>query len=123
MCVKVIGGCLAVLPRGWDQDSHLSDTAFAGRRQFLSLGPSFALGLCERRDRRALASLATPRLRHHHVLDPLCQPEAVELVHADPADAEALRDLHLLTWEVTYRPHAAEAWYSERLVAHSVRDW
>jgi len=30
--------------------------------------------------------------------DPFCQPEAVELVHADPADAEALRDLHLLTW-------------------------
>src|SRR5580692_12613898 len=51
--------------------------------------------------------------------DPLCQPEVVELVHADPADAEALRDLHLLTWEVTYRPHAPEAWYCERLAAHS----
>jgi len=55
--------------------------------------------------------------------DPLCQLKAVELVHADPADAEALRDLHLLTWDVTYRPHAPEAWYCERLVAHSVRDW
>jgi ribosomal protein S18 acetylase RimI-like enzyme len=55
--------------------------------------------------------------------NPLCQPKAVELVHADPTDSEALRDLHLLTWEVTYRPHALEAWYCQRLVAHSVRDW
>ena len=55
--------------------------------------------------------------------DPLCQPKAVELVPAGPSDGDALRELHLLTWEVTYRPHASEAWYRERLLAHSVRDW
>jgi ribosomal protein S18 acetylase RimI-like enzyme len=54
---------------------------------------------------------------------PLCQPGCVELVHADAAEAKALRDLHVLTWEVTYRPSAQEEWYGERLRAHSVRDW
>lgn len=54
---------------------------------------------------------------------PLCQPGCVELVHADPAQATALRDLHLITWEVTYRDRAREAWYRERLAAHAVRDW
>jgi arsenite methyltransferase len=47
----------------------------------------------------------------------------VEIVHADPAQATALRDLHLITWEVTYRDRAHEAWYRERLAAHAVRDW
>ncbi len=28
-----------------------------------------------------------------------------------------------MTWEVTYRDRAAEAWYRERLAAHAVRDW
>jgi ribosomal protein S18 acetylase RimI-like enzyme len=54
---------------------------------------------------------------------PLCQPECVEIVHADPAEATELRDLHLITWELTYRDRADEAWYRERLAAHAVRDW
>ena len=53
----------------------------------------------------------------------LCQPGYVEIVDADPAQATALRDLHLITWEVTYRDRAAESWYGERLAAHAVRDW
>ena len=47
----------------------------------------------------------------------------MEIVHADPAQATALRDLHLTTWEVTYRDRAPESWYGERLAAHAVRDW
>jgi len=47
----------------------------------------------------------------------------VEIVTARPAEATALRDLHLTTWEVTYRDRAREAWYGERLAAHAVRDW
>jgi len=47
----------------------------------------------------------------------------VELVHADPAEAKALRDLHLTTWEVTYPLRASATWYRERLRAHAVRDW
>src|ERR1700676_2487381 len=53
----------------------------------------------------------------------LCQPGYVEIVDADPAQATALRDLHLITWEVTYRDRAHESWYGERLAAHAVRDW
>jgi ribosomal protein S18 acetylase RimI-like enzyme len=47
----------------------------------------------------------------------------VEIVPADPVHATALRDLHLITWEATYRDRADEEWYRERLVAHAVRDW
>lgn len=47
----------------------------------------------------------------------------MELLSADPAEATALRDLHLATWKVAYRDRAAEAWYGERLAAHAVRDW
>jgi ribosomal protein S18 acetylase RimI-like enzyme len=47
----------------------------------------------------------------------------IELALADPSDATALRDLHMPTWEATYRDHASEAWYRERLAAHRVRDW
>jgi ribosomal protein S18 acetylase RimI-like enzyme len=54
---------------------------------------------------------------------PLCQPASVEIVDADPAQATALRDLHLTAWEVTYRDRAAEGWYSEGLAAHADRDW
>jgi ribosomal protein S18 acetylase RimI-like enzyme len=53
----------------------------------------------------------------------LCQPGYMELVHADPAEAKALRDLHLMTWEVTYRDRAREAWYREGLAVHAARDW
>lgn len=53
----------------------------------------------------------------------LCQPICVEIVPADPAQATALRDLHVITWEATYRNRASEAWYGERLAAHAVRDW
>jgi ribosomal protein S18 acetylase RimI-like enzyme len=53
----------------------------------------------------------------------LCQPGYVELVHADPAEAKALRDLHLITWGVTYRLRASETWYREGLRVHAVRDW
>jgi hypothetical protein len=47
----------------------------------------------------------------------------VEIVHADPAQGAALRDVHLITWELTYRDRAAESWYGERLAAHALRDW
>jgi ribosomal protein S18 acetylase RimI-like enzyme len=47
----------------------------------------------------------------------------VKIVPAVPAEATALRDLHRMTWEVTYRDRALEAWYRERLAAHAVRDW
>lgn len=47
----------------------------------------------------------------------------MEIVPADPAQATALRDLHLITWEATYRDRAREAWYGERLAAHAGRDW
>lgn len=47
----------------------------------------------------------------------------MEIVAPDPADAIALRDLHLLTWEATYGDRASEAWYRERLAAHAGRDW
>jgi ribosomal protein S18 acetylase RimI-like enzyme len=47
----------------------------------------------------------------------------VEIVPADPAQAMALRDLHVITWELTYRDRASEGWYGERLAAHAVRDW
>jgi ribosomal protein S18 acetylase RimI-like enzyme len=53
----------------------------------------------------------------------LCQPGSVEILPADPAEATALRDLHLTTWEATYRDRAPEAWYGERLAAHAVREW
>lgn len=49
--------------------------------------------------------------------------DPVEILDADPSDATALRDLHLVTWEATYRDRASEAWYPERLAAHAVRDW
>jgi ribosomal-protein-serine acetyltransferase len=42
---------------------------------------------------------------------------------ANETDANALRELHLATWEPTYRSRAAESWYRERLAAHRVRDW
>lgn len=42
---------------------------------------------------------------------------------ANETDANALRELHLATWEPTYRSRAAEPWYRERLAAHRVRDW
>ena len=64
-----------------------------------------------------------PSSRGADFFGPLCQPGCVEIVHADPAQATALRDLHLITWEVTYRDRAAESWYGERLAAHAVRDW
>ena len=54
---------------------------------------------------------------------PLCNLDALEIVHADPAEAKALRDLHILTWETTYRDRALESWYGEQLAAHAVRDW
>jgi ribosomal protein S18 acetylase RimI-like enzyme len=54
---------------------------------------------------------------------PPCQPGRVEIVSATLADAPGLRDLHLTTWELTYRTRAAEAWFGERLAAHAVRDW
>jgi hypothetical protein len=41
----------------------------------------------------------------------------VEIVHADPAQGTALRDVHLITWELTYRDRAAESWYGERQFA------
>jgi ribosomal protein S18 acetylase RimI-like enzyme len=47
----------------------------------------------------------------------------MEIVPADPAEAAVLRDLHLITWEVTYRNCATEPWYRQRLAAHAVRDW
>jgi ribosomal protein S18 acetylase RimI-like enzyme len=47
----------------------------------------------------------------------------VEIVPADRAQATALRDLHVIAWEVTYRDRASEAWYRERLAEHAVRDW
>jgi ribosomal protein S18 acetylase RimI-like enzyme len=47
----------------------------------------------------------------------------VEIASANPADAPALRDLHLATWEVAFRGHAAQAWYRDGLAAHAVRDW
>jgi ribosomal protein S18 acetylase RimI-like enzyme len=47
----------------------------------------------------------------------------VEIVAADPAEATALRELHVATWEVTYRDRSQEEWYGERLAAHAVRDW
>jgi ribosomal protein S18 acetylase RimI-like enzyme len=47
----------------------------------------------------------------------------VEIVPADPAHATALRDVHVLTWELTYRERAHEAWYRAGLAAHAVRDW
>ena len=55
---------------------------------------------------------------------PLCQPGCVEIGPADPAvHATELHELHLTTWEATYRDHASEAWYREELAAHAVRDW
>ena len=48
---------------------------------------------------------------------------AVEILLADPAQATALRDVHVATWEVAYRDRASEGWYGERLAAHAVRDW
>jgi ribosomal protein S18 acetylase RimI-like enzyme len=47
----------------------------------------------------------------------------MEIVHADPTQAAELRDLHLTTWELTYRDRASEAWYRERLAARADRDW
>ena len=54
---------------------------------------------------------------------PLCNLDALEIVHADLAEAKALRDLHILTWETTYRDRALKSWYGEQLAAHAVRDW
>jgi ribosomal protein S18 acetylase RimI-like enzyme len=53
----------------------------------------------------------------------LWQAQAVEIVVAGPADGQALRDLHVATWAVTYRDRLPEAFYRDRLVAHRVRDW
>jgi ribosomal protein S18 acetylase RimI-like enzyme len=47
----------------------------------------------------------------------------VEIVPADPADATALRNLHVTTWKVTHQAHEAEPWYRTGLAAHGVRDW
>ena len=47
----------------------------------------------------------------------------MDIVSAEPDEARALRDLHVATWELTYRKHAGEAWYRERLAAHAARDW
>ena len=47
----------------------------------------------------------------------------MEIASGDPAEAAALRELHLTTWEATYRDRASEAWYGKRLAAHAVRDW
>jgi len=47
----------------------------------------------------------------------------MEIVHAAPTQATELRDLHLTTWELTYRDRASEAWYRERLATHADRDW
>jgi ribosomal protein S18 acetylase RimI-like enzyme len=47
----------------------------------------------------------------------------VEIAPAAPAQATALRDLHLVTWEAAYRDRASEPWYAAGLAAHAVRDW
>ncbi len=47
----------------------------------------------------------------------------MEIGPADPAQATALRDLHVVTWEQAYRDHVSETWYRERLAAHAARDW
>jgi ribosomal protein S18 acetylase RimI-like enzyme len=47
----------------------------------------------------------------------------VEIVQADEAQATALRDLHVVTWEATYRDRASESWYGEGRAIHAVRDW
>jgi ribosomal protein S18 acetylase RimI-like enzyme len=47
----------------------------------------------------------------------------VEIVPADQAEAAALQELHLNTWQLAYRDHGHEAWYRERLAAHALRDW
>lgn len=47
----------------------------------------------------------------------------VKIAPADPADAPVLRDLHLGSWEATYRDRAAQPWYREGLAAHALRDW
>lgn len=42
---------------------------------------------------------------------------------ARPADAAALRDLHLVTWIATYRDRLPEAFFNQRVTAHQARDW
>ena len=48
---------------------------------------------------------------------------SVQILPATPADASDLRDLHLVTWAVTYRDRASEPWYAECIAAHAKRDW
>lgn len=47
----------------------------------------------------------------------------VEIVAAHPAHCDALRDVHVKTWAVTFRDRVPDEFYRERLAMHRVRDW